>query len=70
MWWMKKRIKEAWEKGLHQGYKAGYRTGELHTLLRILYYYGKLMNEDQKSLVERQIAEILAKAEKDGHRGG
>jgi len=60
---MRKRIKEAWEKGLHQGYEVGYRTGELHALKRILYYR-KIKGGDLKTIVERQIAEILAKAEK------
>jgi len=63
-----KRIKEAWERALDLGYEAGYKTGEFHTIKRILHYK-RLLDGEPTPLMRKEIEAILRKAEGEEHKG-
>lgn len=64
MWWITKRIKAAYERGLI----AGFQMGQLYAMRKILYYR-KVMGGEPTTLAEKQIEAILWKAEEEERNG-
>jgi len=77
---IKKAYNDGYDEGLNRGYKLGFLMGQVeamnklwklaHTLgvdtRRLLELRKQLLDSQPKTLVERQVDEILRKAEKEG----
>jgi len=67
MWGTSKRIKVAYELGLRLGYTSGFVMGQLYAMRKILLLR-KVMDEEPLTPVEKQIDDILRKAEDEDRK--